>query len=452
MTNIASLPLRVTLEVRLGLIGMALAIVVSACAKPRPLAAIPEQIENGAETFPIPEFVELDIEAARAEAARTGRRVVVSIHAPWCPPCQDMDLQVWPAPEIREWLRERAVALRSNVHGDVRFELSLGTQGVPAIAALDDAGNWNVLHSFRPAAEILRYLKALDSGKTFADQMRMEMEEARGIDQKRFAQCASDLGRELSRFGRDVEAAHAFGEYWSNRKVYPNIPSNMMTQLAERSLEARAVFAGWLDKQALIEGPLSIDQEQAVSDWAFLCGLTRNSDRFVAWFEALPDTDRAIAKLRYLDLLFYASLATYNWNLAWETSSLPVSGPEVYAESLVERQRILEFYRLYPKHSLPMYESDLDLKSTCQSIGSLYSMLVAMGKFDLANRLESSCLRVVSHEYRGRLLRQLVDGAIRGGVVGEREVQWTREAKRLGEDVSGLLEQSVVLKKAIGGG
>ena len=64
MTNIASLPLRVTLEVRLGLIGMALAIVVSACAKPRPLAAIPEQIENGAETFPIPEFVELDIEAA----------------------------------------------------------------------------------------------------------------------------------------------------------------------------------------------------------------------------------------------------------------------------------------------------------------------------------------------------------------------------------------------------
>jgi thiol-disulfide isomerase/thioredoxin len=81
-----------------------------------------------------------DFDVARAEAASTGRRLLVDFEAIWCGPCKTMDEWIWTDAEVVKVLRDGFVGVK--VDGDVETALvdRFTIAGYPTMVVLDPTG------------------------------------------------------------------------------------------------------------------------------------------------------------------------------------------------------------------------------------------------------------------------------------------------------------------------
>ena len=64
----------------------------------------------GAEAGPAV-FVDLDFDAAKAEAELQDKLLLVDTTATWCPPCRQMDKEAWVDADVEAWIPTHAVLL-----------------------------------------------------------------------------------------------------------------------------------------------------------------------------------------------------------------------------------------------------------------------------------------------------------------------------------------------------
>lgn len=107
-----------------------------------------EQAANGP-IFPAIETASADIEAAMAEARRTGRRVILDFGGDWCPDCQALHQYFRQSPNA-ELLAEHYLLVNVNVgmkdaNLDVAQRYGVAVTSVPVLAVVDGAGK--VLHA-----------------------------------------------------------------------------------------------------------------------------------------------------------------------------------------------------------------------------------------------------------------------------------------------------------------
>ena len=102
---------------------------------------------HAAGPYPETSRAEADVKAALAQAARSGKRVLVDFGGNWCPDCKVLDINL-KKPENAALLQSRYVLVHVNVgdrgittNFDVaeRYGIKL-RKGVPALAVLDSTG------------------------------------------------------------------------------------------------------------------------------------------------------------------------------------------------------------------------------------------------------------------------------------------------------------------------
>ncbi|GAB1355780.1 hypothetical protein MASR1M12_45290 [Erysipelotrichia bacterium] len=99
-----------------------------------------EKQENKAETF-----WQHDLQAALKEAAATGKPLFLDFRADWCTVCKDLELNVFPRPEIRTLLgRMVPVKIDATSPDDEKVNALLkqfGIVGLPTLVILQPDGN-----------------------------------------------------------------------------------------------------------------------------------------------------------------------------------------------------------------------------------------------------------------------------------------------------------------------
>lgn len=62
-------------------------------------------------------FAPITLEAAKANAAASGKLLVVNVWATWCPPCLQMRSSTWRDQELEAWIGTSAVAIAVDADG-----------------------------------------------------------------------------------------------------------------------------------------------------------------------------------------------------------------------------------------------------------------------------------------------------------------------------------------------
>ena len=102
-----------------------------------------------------------DFDAALAEAARTGKPVLLDFSASWCPPCQVMKHEVWPDPEVGRAAADY-VAVLVDVDDPRNAEVAgrYAVRGVPTLLVVDADGNVLREATFLSRDGLLEFLSA----------------------------------------------------------------------------------------------------------------------------------------------------------------------------------------------------------------------------------------------------------------------------------------------------
>ena len=99
-----------------------------------------------------------DLDAALAEARRTGRPVLVDFSASWCPPCIAMQHDVWPDHAVERAVSSAYVPLLVDVDRNPAVADRFQVDGIPTVLVLDAEGRVIRRAGFLPKSGMLRFI------------------------------------------------------------------------------------------------------------------------------------------------------------------------------------------------------------------------------------------------------------------------------------------------------
>jgi len=99
-----------------------------------------------------------DLDAALAEARRTGKPVLADFSAEWCPSCQTMKREVWTDVEVGHDVERLYVPVAVDVDQNRAVAGRYGITSIPTILILDAAGKVRHRADFMSRQELIDFL------------------------------------------------------------------------------------------------------------------------------------------------------------------------------------------------------------------------------------------------------------------------------------------------------
>lgn len=231
-----------------------------------------------------PLFKDLTLEAAHAEARSAGKVVLLDVFGETCPPCRQMDRTTWRAPEVEQWVAERAVALQLDQR-DPAVE-PLGVMAVPTMIVFRDGAELDRAVGGRGAPELLSWLDGVLAGKTELDALRAAAGEK---DLKGRFHLASALVLR----GKFEEAQKEFLWLWQRAvEVEPEWVGvkysyllRELQMLVAQHAPSREAFAKLRDDAA----PRVAGDKAALTDFLALNSVLGDEDRTLAWWDGVKN-------------------------------------------------------------------------------------------------------------------------------------------------------------------
>jgi thiol:disulfide interchange protein len=100
-----------------------------------------------------------DLQAAKAEAASSGKPVLAYFTAAWCGPCQRMHEETWPDPKVAAALND-VVPVKIDVDQNSDLAMSFNVNAIPRLQMIGpDGAPGRSREGFATADELVKWLK-----------------------------------------------------------------------------------------------------------------------------------------------------------------------------------------------------------------------------------------------------------------------------------------------------
>ena len=266
-----------------------LAVAGSALAGPTP----------GAEAGPAV-FVDLDFDAAMAEAELQDKLLLVDTTATWCPPCRQMDKEAWVDADVEAWIPTHAVAIQIDVGTNPVFAERHRVRGLPTMIVYKDGREFDRIVGYRTARHLLQWLDGVLEGRRETDLLREVAGDRAGPDGRVDVRARHRLAKTLARDGQTTEAIEEFLWLWDNMLRYrPSMSAvrrsfmvGHMQRLAAKEPEACDAFTKLRDRYTPSVLSLKATRDEML-DWINLNQVIGDEEASVAWFDLVREDPAA---------------------------------------------------------------------------------------------------------------------------------------------------------------
>ncbi len=239
-------------------------------------------------------FADLELEMARERATAERKLLLVDATAEWCGPCKMMERTTWVDPSVVAWLGDHALAIQIDVDAQKDVARQLRIEAMPTLIAFVDGTEFDRVVGAKKPKELLAWLDGVVRGET---SLVVHKRRVRGEPADMRARL--DLTRELRRTGRYDEALVEHVWLWEHMLEHEPAMYGVRMSYFAHDLEelvsahppARAAIGELRDRAApQASGPI---EAGTFRDWVCLNGVLGESERTLAWYDALTATTRA---------------------------------------------------------------------------------------------------------------------------------------------------------------
>jgi thiol-disulfide isomerase/thioredoxin len=389
-------------------------------------------------------FTEQSYEDAEAEARAAGKLFLVDATAVWCAPCRQMDKTTWTDPRVVAWMDEHVVAVKLDVDEDPKRATALRIGGMPTLIVFKEDREFDRVVGYRGPDELLDWLVGVRAGKRAIDALREAAGSREGAAGTVDVQARLDMADALAATGENVEAAEEYAWLWDHMLehrpsmygVRLSFMAGSMTDLAQRSTEARAVFTKLRDRYVPLVDGGAATRDQVV-DWLQLNQVIGDERATLAWYDRVKDDPGASEHIAFAaDTLFDLLMRAGRWADAGRLHPDPVG----------VAQRMLAFNRQLAAYTGTQGMDKADLEEIRQyrreefrsEMAALYACCLAAGRDEPARQVAGILLA----EQDDAEARQAL---VRSAVLAQRplaeHLNWLEEAEQSGAPVAGLRRQ-----------
>jgi len=230
-------------------------------------------------------FSDLSFADAKTLAKKENKLLVVDFMASWCGPCHAMDDGTWPNVQVRDWVKQNAIALQVDVDKERTLSQTYRVDAMPTLIVFSPKSDMSEVErqvGFQDPSELLGWLNEIKTGKTIVDSLKEEVAnaQAKGDDN-----AEAKVRFELAKAATDKKQyAVATEQYlWlsdrclAGKPVHPNL-MEMAYGMHILALNDPAALEQFVSVRKQFEGKNRVD-------WCVLCTVLDDNDAILNWFE-----------------------------------------------------------------------------------------------------------------------------------------------------------------------